>query len=79
MLEDCKIGFGASGRNGGQLVNSFSRDIDHIEKSYGQTTAQALGDMAFENANCIRDFIKRYNIDCDYKQGVFLQRLLTSK
>jgi len=69
LLEGTKIGFGASGRNGGQLVNSFSRDIDHIEKHYGQTTAQALGDMAFEGADCIRDLIKRYNIDCDYKQG----------
>ncbi len=69
LLESVKIGFGASGRNGGQLVNSFSRDIDHIEKHYGQTTAQALGDMAFEGADCIRDLIKRYNIECDYKQG----------
>ena len=71
LLEGAQIGFGASGRNGGQLVNSFSRDIDHIEKHYGNTTAQALGDMAFEGANIIRDLIKRYNIDCDYKQGGF--------
>ena len=71
LLEAAKIGFGASGRNGGQLVNSFSRDIDHIEKHYGQVTAQAMGDMAFEGADCIRDLIKRYNIDCDYKQGGF--------
>ena len=71
LVEAAKIGFGASGRNGGQLVNSFSRDIDHIEKHYGQVTAQAMGDMAFEGADCIRDLIKRYNIDCDYKQGGF--------
>ncbi|MEW6982531.1 NAD(P)/FAD-dependent oxidoreductase [Colwelliaceae bacterium 6471] len=71
LLEAAKIGFGASGRNGGQLVNSFSRDIDHIEKHYGNQTAQAMGDMAFEGADCIRDLIKRYTIDCDYKQGGF--------
>ena len=71
LVEAAKIGFGASGRNGGQLVNSFSRDIDHIEKHYGQVTAQAMGDMAFEGADCIRDLIKRYDIDCDYKQGGF--------
>lgn len=69
LLEAANIGFGASGRNGGQLVNSFSRDIDHIEKHYGNKTAQAMGDMAFEGADCIRDLIARYNIDCDYKQG----------
>jgi len=71
LLEAANIGFGASGRNGGQLVNSFSRDIDHIEKHYGNKTAQALGDMAFEGADLIRDLIKRYHIDCDYKQGGF--------
>ena len=71
LLEAANIGFGASGRNGGQLVNSFSRDIDHIEKHYGTDTANALGNMAFEGADCIRDLIKRYNIDCDYKTGGF--------
>lgn len=71
LLEAANIGYGASGRNGGQLVNSFSRDIDHIEKHYGMDTAKAMGDMAFEGADCIRDLIKRYNIDCDYKQGGF--------
>jgi gamma-glutamylputrescine oxidase len=35
LLEGARIGFGASGRNGGQLVNSYSRDIDVIEKNYG--------------------------------------------
>lgn len=71
LLEAEKIGFGASGRNGGQLVNSFSRDMDHIEKQYGRDTANAMGSMAFEGADCIRDLIKRYNIDCDYKTGGF--------
>ncbi|WOH36749.1 FAD-binding oxidoreductase [Thalassotalea fonticola] len=71
LLEGSKIGFGASGRNGGQLVNSFSRDIDYIEKHYGKITANAMGAMAFEGADIIRDFIKRYNIDCDYKNGGF--------
>jgi len=71
LLEGANIGFGASGRNGGQLVNSFSRDLDHIEKHYGLDTARAMGSMAFEGADCIRDLIKRYNIDCDYKQGGF--------
>ncbi|WP_286261230.1 NAD(P)/FAD-dependent oxidoreductase [Thalassotalea atypica] len=71
LLEAAKIGFGASGRNGGQLVNSFSRDIDHIEAHYGTDTANALGKMAFEGADCIRDLIERYQINCDYKPGGF--------
>jgi len=69
VLEAARIGFGASGRNGGQLVNSYSRDIDVIESRHGKTTAQALGDMAFEGGNIIRERIEKYNIDCDYKPG----------
>lgn len=71
LLEAAKIGFGASGRNGGQLVNSFSRDIDHIERHYGKDTASAMGDMAFEGADIIRGFIEKYKLDVDYKHGGF--------
>ncbi|XNM75496.1 FAD-dependent oxidoreductase [Escherichia coli] len=35
VLEASRIGFGASGRNGGQLVNSYSRDIDVIKGRHG--------------------------------------------
>ncbi|NRA41067.1 MAG: FAD-binding oxidoreductase, partial [Pseudomonadales bacterium] len=43
VLEAARIGFGASGRNGGQLVNSYSRDIDVITRSYGEQTGNAFG------------------------------------
>ena len=33
VLEAAKVGFGASGRNGGQIVNSYSRDLDSIERT----------------------------------------------
>ncbi|WP_394173892.1 NAD(P)/FAD-dependent oxidoreductase [Thalassotalea litorea] len=71
LLEAAKIGFGASGRNGGQLVNSFSRDIDHIEKQYGKDTASAMGAMAFEGAEIIRGLIDKYQLDVDYQHGGF--------
>ncbi|MEW5559630.1 FAD-binding oxidoreductase [Enterobacter asburiae] len=69
LLESARIGFGASGRNGGQLVNSYSRDIDVIERSYGPEAAKQLGGMMFEGAEIIRERIKRYQIDCDYRPG----------
>ncbi|HSP57763.1 MAG TPA: FAD-binding oxidoreductase, partial [Halomonas sp.] len=34
VLEAARVGFGASGRNGGQIVNSYSRDMDVIEAKY---------------------------------------------
>ncbi len=69
VLEADRIGFGASGRNGGQIVNGFSRDIDFIEKHYGKTTADAMGGMAFEGANIIRRIVDQYAINCDLKPG----------
>lgn len=69
VLEAAKVGFGASGRNGGQVVNSYSRDVDVIEQRYGQESARLLGSMMFEGASVIRDRIERYAINCDYRSG----------
>lgn len=69
VLEAARVGFGASGRNGGQIVNSYSRDMDVIEAKYGTGTARALGDMAFEGNRIIRERIRHYAIACDLKNG----------
>jgi gamma-glutamylputrescine oxidase len=69
ILEAEKIAWGASGRNGGQLVHSYSRDMDVIEARHGKATAQALGGMAFEGAKIIRERIEKYHIQCDLKNG----------
>ncbi|MDD1942683.1 MULTISPECIES: NAD(P)/FAD-dependent oxidoreductase [Pseudomonas] len=69
VLEAAKVGFGASGRNGGQIVNSYSRDIDVIEKTVGARQAQLLGEMAFEGGRIIRDRVAKYGIQCDLKDG----------
>ena len=69
VLEAAKVGFGASGRNGGQIVNSYSRDIDVIERTVGPKQAQLLGQMAFEGAAIIRDRVAKYQIQCDLKDG----------
>uniref|UniRef100_UPI0035628E46 NAD(P)/FAD-dependent oxidoreductase n=1 Tax=Halomonas sp. TaxID=1486246 RepID=UPI0035628E46 len=69
VLEASRVGFGASGRNGGQIVNSYSRDMDVIEAKYGEQTARALGDMAFEGNRIIRQRINAYRIQCDLHDG----------
>ncbi|WP_411753762.1 NAD(P)/FAD-dependent oxidoreductase [Serratia sp. (in: enterobacteria)] len=78
VLEAARIGWGASGRNGGQVVNSYSRDIDVIEARYGQQTAAMLGSMMFEGSEIIRQRIDRYAIACDYRPGA-LSAALTNK
>ncbi|HEJ9056537.1 TPA: FAD-binding oxidoreductase [Serratia fonticola] len=79
VLEAARIGWGASGRNGGQVVNSYSRDIDVIEARYGQQTAAMLGSMMFEGAEIIRQRIDRYAIACDYRPGAVSAALTTKQ
>lgn len=69
VLEAAKVGFGASGRNGGQIVNSYSRDLDSIERSVDSSAAKLIGQMAFEGGRIIRERVARYNIQCDLKDG----------
>lgn len=75
LLEAHRVGFGASGRNGGQLINSYSRDIDVIERRHGPGAARALGAMMFEGGDIIRERIARYAIDCDYREGALFAAL----
>ncbi len=69
VVEAAKVGWGASGRNGGQIVNSYSRDIDVIEKIVGKGQAALFGEMAFEGGRIIRERVEKYGIQCDLKDG----------
>lgn len=75
VLEAERIGFGASGRNGGQVVNGYSRDIGVLEQRYGPERARALAAMSLEGGDIIRERIARYGIDCDYRPGNFVAAL----
>ncbi len=79
VLEQACVGWGASGRNGGQIVHSFSRDIDVIERSYGKDVAEPLARMMFEGAQVIRERVAKYNIDCDLKDGGIFSAISSRK
>ncbi len=69
VLEAARVGWGTSGRNGGQIVNGYSRELDVIERRYGTTAAEALGGMALEGGQIIRDRVATYAIDCALTPG----------
>ena len=69
VLEQARVGWGASGRNGGQIVHSYSRDIDVIAARFGPASASALAAMMFEGASILRERVARYGIACDLKDG----------
>ncbi|AOY88375.1 gamma-glutamylputrescine oxidoreductase [Marinobacter salinus] len=69
VLEAATVGWGASGRNGGQIVNSFSRDLDSIERQTAPDHLRLLAEMAFEGSQIIRQRVQDYGIQCDLKDG----------
>jgi gamma-glutamylputrescine oxidase len=69
VLEGAKVGWGASGRNGGQIVNGYSRGLDIIEKRYGMAAGHAIGRMALEGGHIIRERVAKYGIDCAFVPG----------
>ncbi|MFT5893567.1 MAG: gamma-glutamylputrescine oxidase [bacterium] len=69
LLEGAKIGWGASGRNGGQLIHGLNASLNTIGKRYGQEAANFMGSLVQEGASVIRQFVKDHSIECDLKQG----------
>jgi len=77
VLEAATVGWGASGRNGGQIVNSFSRDLDTIERQTAPDQLNLLATMAFEGSQIIRQRVRDYGIQCDLKEGGIFAALNT--
>ncbi|MEV8466979.1 FAD-dependent oxidoreductase [Fluviibacterium sp. DFM31] len=69
VVEGARVGWGASGRNGGQIVNGLNASLQTIEKRYGKDNARFVAGVAQEGQQIIRDRIARYDIRCDLKDG----------
>lgn len=70
VLESNRVGWGASGRNGGQLHSGQRRDQDWIENAVGPDEAKLLWQLAEEAKAVVKDLITRYRIDCDLTAGL---------
>ena len=69
IVEGARVGWGASGRNGGQIVNGLNASLQTIEKRYGKDTATFVAGLVQEGGQIIRERVKTYNIQCDLKDG----------
>ncbi|MBJ3762383.1 FAD-binding oxidoreductase [Maribius pontilimi] len=69
LLEGARIGWGASGRNGGQIVNGLNAGLDVFERRFGKDIAARVAKLVMEGGDIIRDRVARYGIDCDLKDG----------
>jgi gamma-glutamylputrescine oxidase len=68
VVEANRVGWGASGRNGGQLIDGFV-DVDKIEKRLGPAAAELAWRLGLECRDLVLERIERYGIDCDLKFG----------
>lgn len=68
VVESNKVGWGASGRNGGQMIGGIS-GTEKIAKKYGHDVDDILWEMRWAGHEIIRERVKKYSIDCDLKLG----------
>ncbi|MGM9488141.1 NAD(P)/FAD-dependent oxidoreductase [Ideonella sp. YS5] len=69
LLEAREVGWGASGRNGGQAIHGLACDQETIEAQVGLEEARRVWDMSIEALDLIRQRIVDHDIDCDWRDG----------
>lgn len=69
LLEAERIGWGATGRNGGQICTGFSKGMGVVEDRVGAEAARACWAVAEEAKALIRERVAKHNIDCALKWG----------
>ena len=70
VLEAHRVGWGASGRNGGQLGSGFNKDQIELEKTLGPSHARALWDIAESGKRWIHALCKEQALDIEYRPGI---------
>lgn len=70
LLEAQRVGFGASGRNGGQLGSGQRMEQDALERLVGAPEAAKLWDLAEDAKTLVKDLAARFDFDCHLKPGV---------
>ncbi len=69
LFEKETIGFGASGRNGGQLIPGLRWSMREIDAEFGRERAQAIFDLAYGAVERVKGRIAKHGIACDLKAG----------
>ena len=69
LFEKETVGFGASGRNGGQLIPGLRWSMREIDEEFGRERAQAIFDLAYGAVEKVKGRIAKHDIQCDLKAG----------
>lgn len=77
LVEANRVGWGASGRNGGQLINGIS-GLAKLRKQHGDGIADLLWELKWRGNDIVHERVKKYDIACELKNG-FVQTALKSR
>lgn len=69
LLEAQRIGWGASGRSGGQIIPGFACGQGRLVKQLGLDAARRLWNISLEGIELLRTTIARHDIACDLRTG----------
>ncbi len=69
LLEAEQVGFGASGRNGGQVNSGLRKGAGALLSMFGREAATRVWDLAEEAKATLRQRVSRHAIACDLKSG----------
>ena len=69
VLEADRIGSGASGRNGGQVIVGYASGQEPFETQLGAADAQRAWDMSVEAVELVDQRVREHAIDCDWVRG----------
>jgi gamma-glutamylputrescine oxidase len=69
LLEEHRIGWGASGRSGAQAIQGVACGQSKLERLLGPGDARAVWDVSIEGLALMRSLITRFAIDCDWVDG----------
>src|SRR5438477_1569517 len=72
LVEAGTIGFGASGRNGGQIHTGYRQTQKQLERWLGLAHARDLWTLSEEAKLLLRALVDRYAIDCALKSGLVI-------
>jgi glycine/D-amino acid oxidase-like deaminating enzyme len=79
LLEAEEIGFGASGRNGGQVNPGLKPDPDTVERDFGADLGGRMNALAGAAPALVFDLVKRHGIDCDARQNGTLRAAVRAR
>ncbi len=69
LLESHRIGWGASGRSGGQAIGGFACGQRVLVQQVGIENARRMWDISLEGLDLLRDRVQRHAIECDLQWG----------